>query len=671
VANAQVEKLKVLGLRHGEKAVVGLAAALCLLFLVTAVLKPTIDLTPDQVSKDAKSAQSNIERRQETADILNKIEEVDKIKNPGFEKMVDEASTKGLKPTDYIAALPWVTPEPGAGLIRDEPQLIAPTDLYAYPGRGGALVFELDEGGKRIAEDPEKKTHDEATQKRRLGKRRRRSGMMGMMAGSGYGGMMAGMGGAPPDSPEAKKQFEREQARRKRELAGTVDLEAEKAKEKAKQGESPTPEQTGPFKETTKGLRWVAITGVLDHKKMKENYLTALKRPEIAHPNYKQLDAQRQVLQPDGSWSDWEDVDIEKNRQVTWNLPENEEELAPDDVIISTLVDPLPFLRAGLWEKVHVASLVPKEKRDISKPATGGMMMGPMGPAGGSEAMGAMMGGRGPMGPMGPGMMGGERGGSMMMGGYGGMMGGGGEDVQNMEKSDADTVMIRSLDFTVEPDTTYKFRLRVAVFNPNYGRDDVTPGTNTKDMELKGPWSEPTDAVTMPADVAPYAMEKEKGGVNARFERVQFQVVRYDPKDGATVTRNFEAGPGEVIGEESSTAIPNSEGEGTKSRRVDYNSHQLVIDTAGGNKPIAPLGLSGAPVDAPAVALLMRQDGSVVLRGEYFDQPDPVRKDIDENYKRELKDSNDKKKRENSYGGMMGMMGGFPGMGGSRGGGYR
>ena len=25
-------------------------------------------------------------------------------------------------------------------------------------------------------------------------------------------------------------------------------------------------------------------------------------------------------------------------------------------------VDPLPFLNAGLWEKVHIASLVPKEK---------------------------------------------------------------------------------------------------------------------------------------------------------------------------------------------------------------------------------------------------------------------------------------------------------------------
>ena len=35
---------------------------------------------------------------------------------------------------NYKPEREWVTPEPGAGLIRDTPVLIAPTDLYAYPG---------------------------------------------------------------------------------------------------------------------------------------------------------------------------------------------------------------------------------------------------------------------------------------------------------------------------------------------------------------------------------------------------------------------------------------------------------------------------------------------------------------------------------------------------------
>ena len=47
--------------------------------------------------------------------------------------------------------------------------------------------------------------------------------------------------------------------------------------------------------------------------------------------------------------------------------------------------------------------------------------------------------------------------------------------------------------------------------------------------------------------------------------------------------------------------------------------------------------------------LLVRPDGSVILRSQTFDVNDEVRKDIVDNYKRELDESN--KKRESSMGG--------------------
>jgi hypothetical protein len=321
---------------------------------------------------------------------------------------------------------------------------------------------------------------------------------------SGYGGYGA-MGGPPPDSPEAKKEFARKQLALSKKLSGKAGPDAKK------EDEALTPEEVGPWKETTRGLRWVAITGVLDHKKMRDNYLTALKNPSVAQPNYKQLDVQRQVLQSDGSWSDWEDVDINKNREISFHLPEVDEELAPDDVLLPNLVDQLPFLTAGYWEKVHVVSLVPNEKRELTKNqmGMGGMggyaMGGGYGPGGSGMAGGyGMMGPGGRMGSAMGGMAGeagGTSGGYMGMGGYGG--GGGGGDDMNFPQSQADKVMIRSLDFTVDPDTTYRFRLRVVVFNPNYSREDVNPGVDTKAVELHGPWSESTGEVTMPADITP------------------------------------------------------------------------------------------------------------------------------------------------------------------------
>jgi hypothetical protein len=601
------------------------------------------------VSKTAESARSNLERRQEPADILAVLEQQN-VKNPGFLAQVDAQQQNALKADDYKVVRTWITPEPGAGLIRDTPELIAPTDLYAYPGRGGALVFALDDAGKRIPEDPnEKKADDEATKTRRSRKRRRGSRMMAAMVPEA-----PGMGGRPGELTEqAKKDLAIRQKMLKRQLVGTAGKEEEKKAEEVVEG--------GPYKEVTKGLRWVAITGVLDHKKVRDNYLTALKNPAVAHPNYMQLDAQRQVLGDDGTWSDWQDVDIEKNREVGFNLPEQEEELAPENVLLSALVDPLPFLKAGYWERVHVVSLVPKEKREIDKTQVasmmpGGEMMGmapmPMGP--GPMGPGPRMGGAGMATAMAPGMdMMGP--GMMMGGGFGGT-----EENTNFPKSDANTVMIRSLDFTVDPDTTYRFRLRVVVFNPNYKREDVSPGTNTKDLELRGPWSEPTNEVTMPADVTAYVMNKEPPAPNAkRNDRVLFQIVRWNPDNGVTVTRNFPFGPGQVVGvEPATTQIPSSEGKGPTSKLVDYNSRQILIDQTGGPEPISQVGAGGSTLNIPSVSLLLRADGSVAVRNEAYDLPDQVRKDMDENYKRELKESD--KARENSTG-RVGMPGGMPG----------
>ena len=78
--------------------------------------------------------------------IIQNLEEKG-IKDSNFAKVVDDQVKTALVPAEYKAAREWVSPEPGAGLIRDTPILIAPSDLYAYPGRGGFLVFDLDSNG--------------------------------------------------------------------------------------------------------------------------------------------------------------------------------------------------------------------------------------------------------------------------------------------------------------------------------------------------------------------------------------------------------------------------------------------------------------------------------------------------------------------------------------------
>jgi hypothetical protein len=643
MANASVEKLKALGLRHGEKAVVGLAAALCVLFLFWAVTKPTIEMTPDDVRKAADSARKNIDAPQKIEDILGELERSG-IKNPGFEQMVEEQQKNAPKAIAFAPSQLWVNPEPGAGLIRDTPELIAPTELYAYPGRGGVLMFALDENtGNRLPAEKEAPP-DEATLKRRTRRRNRRAASGGSSMAMSMPGM-PGMGGAQSKKDEEKAKKDRENAE-KRLKSGFV---GEAGKEEAPAPETP---EGGPFKEVTKGLRWVAITGTLDHKKLKENYLTALKNPTIAHPHFKQLEIERQTQQPDGSWpgpEEWEKVDRDSNNKILDNLPEEEEELTPETVRIKNLVDPLPFLKAGYWERVHVARLVPKEKRELAPLPTAGAYGGSeMAMSGGSES--AMMQQQMQMQQMQAMSRGSES--SMMMPGMEGGVPGAAETI-NFPTSEAETIMIRALDFTIEPGQTYRYRVRIVVYNPNRDREDVSPGVDNKELVLNGPWSEPTDEVTMPTDVAAYAVSKAPG---RRSDLVTFQVTCFRPEDGVTVVKRFEAAPGEIIGEFSSAQIPVSDGSKAKNSRVDFNSREIVLDATGGNVPLPPIGAGGAPIAMPATSLLVRPDGAVVLRNQADDLFDEVRKDTDANYKRELEESD--KARESSQGGSYSSMAG-------------
>ena len=232
--------------------------------------------------------------------------------------------------------------------------------------------------------------------------------------------------------------------------------------------------------------------------------------------------------------------------------------------------------------------------------------------------------------------------------------------------------MIRAFDFTVKADNSYRYRARVVVHNPNLNREDVKNGVDTKTKTMRGPWSDPpTDEVHMPPDVMPYAVSTDPPARNSDM-KLRFQIIRFRPLDGVTVTKNVTAGPGEEIGEPGSAMIPSSDGTKPKSSLIDFNSRQFVLDVIANKKTGGyqhlPSGFIGPPIEKPAIALLLRPDGSVAVHTEADDFVNEVRRDIDTNYKQEVKESG--KRRESSTGmGMGGMMGGGMMGGGMRGGG--
>ena len=144
MANPTVEKLKVLGMRDGEKAAVGLLVVLCLVFIAKAITHETINTTPDELKKAAAAALQNIDRPQKDDDIVSKLE-AQSIKEVGFEKVVDARLSTKQDATLFATDNSWVSPEPGAA--REMPTLIAVAKLYAHSGRGGLVMVNRDENG--------------------------------------------------------------------------------------------------------------------------------------------------------------------------------------------------------------------------------------------------------------------------------------------------------------------------------------------------------------------------------------------------------------------------------------------------------------------------------------------------------------------------------------------
>jgi hypothetical protein len=683
MANPTVEKLQKVALRYADKVAVALTAVLCLVFVFLALSKETIETTPDDLSEVANRAQQNINTKQDEKAILERIEQ-DGMVLQGFGPKVAERETKRVDVREFSLARSFVKAEPGAGLIRDsvKEQLLAPYNLVATAGRGGIPFAARDAQGNLLPPDPE--------QQEKI-----RSGMFGMMSGMGEGrggmsGMMSGMGmGGTGKQSVRQEQFAKRQeqvasSRKKAAVAGGLQAPPEEEEE--------TAAELVDYKIEVRGQRWVAIVGLINNKQFRERFAKALKISEDSpesHPDYKRIEMERQAFDPvTGGWSDWSLVDPEALEELTADVAFEEDaafEMTPDPVRLPPIVSFLPFLSSGYWTGVHHGELIPAEKvRELlaendeetqNMNAMGGMGM--MGNSGmgmmGNSGMG-MMGGMGEMGMggmEGMGMMGNS--GMGMMSGMGmsgmGMMGGMGRPAgagpEHMTQEEI--IMARGLDYTVRPDTTYRYRLRVVVGNPNFNREDVAHGVDNEAREFAGPWSEVTDPVKVPADVAIYAMNPAQGGAY-RAETVNFDVVAWNPKSGSLAVSSFPAAPGEFIGKPADRLVAQEGEDEPKSETINFQSRELVIDTMGGQQPVQNLSVGGRPLsgsfEIPAVVAVLRPDGTLALHNQAVDATDEQLTFMRESYNLSISNELNKKSRGNDMGmmmmggGMSGMMGG-------------
>ena len=203
-----------------------------------------------------------------------------------------------------------------------------------------------------------------------------------------------------------------------------------------KNGQRIDPAGSGTFQEASVETHWVVITGALDHQAVRKQLGRGRGGDLIeVHPDYRRTELERQVLAPGAAWSAWSKVDRGRNWHILRNAPEMAEERTPPDVRFAALVDPLPFLKVGVWEGVDIQRLIPDRHGEI--------------PNRGSE---------------------------------------GRRNRLPFATTEAPEIMVRALDFTVVPGFHYRYRVRIVI--------DGSDGVGQR-HEVFGPWSEPTAEVAV------------------------------------------------------------------------------------------------------------------------------------------------------------------------------
>jgi hypothetical protein len=226
--------------------------------------------------------------------------------------------------------------------------------------------------------------------------------------------------------------------------------------------------------------------------------------------------------------------------------------------------------------------------------------------------------------------------------------------------------LVRVLDVTVRPGTTYQYRLRVRMANPNQGKKETVPGG--PGVMLVSPWHDLPAPVVMPPEVVYYAvdqMELEgrrsyKGPKwNARPGQVVLQAHRWVdhvrvstldlPVGEWVVAERFAVYRGEQVGRHVRVEVPvwdylrekfviaAPRGRGARAPAgvdVDfgygYRDHTppeaVLVDFEGGSVRHASAGRRVADAYAPQ-ALLLNPDGKLALLEGALDARDRERRE--------------------------------------------
>ena len=523
-------------------------------------------------------------------------------------------------------------------------------------------------------------------------------GMMpGMGAGRGRGGFGAADMGENLRSSIAQTNVgsgRRQQTSLDDSLVGE-DPEEKADTRDAKGKEKAVPEKRQVRKEVVRGFRWVMLTALFPHAEQVKKYKDALHEDE--YPDYRGFKVERRQLQSDGTFSDWAPVSKKEIDKVTDLLPERwmpeHSDIVAAKALFADLVHKVPPLRAGRWEDAVRQEAYDAARKVLgggtgNRAATGGGIPGegeggmgegeaepgedpnagtfgrmptsagmsgagftagqagapPGGRAGGQAGTPGGRGmpgasgyatGRGMPGATGSGAAGGVAGGQTRANTGNAPAADKSATKKPIQSTKAEIVMLRFVDYTVEPEHTYQYRLKVWVTNPNYNHGDVVDQAISQAETLEGDWSDPSPPVYVEEDMKYYVLEKTKLPPEAEKSKppeAKFEIHKWFADLAEWQLESFTVRPGDTIGKKTDHFVVSFDNPPEKRKtEVDFGTDDVVLDVMGGSRQFV-VDKATYTENIPADVLVVDRFGELASHNEIIEKNNSARKDRKKSY---------------------------------------
>jgi hypothetical protein len=118
-----------------------------------------------------------------------------------------------------------------------------------------------------------------------------------------------------------------------------------------------------------------------------------------------------------------------------------------------------------------------------------------------------------------------------------------------LTRTDSRQILYRYFDFDVKPGATYRYRVRLELRNPNFGRSLASAGGNpgiVSGPTRLTPWSEPTAPVAVEENIQ-YFLTRFEHGRGQQHPRARLNLFQYDTELGTIVQQELPVGFGQEI----------------------------------------------------------------------------------------------------------------------------